>query len=150
MRVSFRAAVPADVLDILPRLRARDYAEIAAYGEPEEVIDRGLATSVAAWAAELDSEVALLWGLRSTNMLDDRAYLWMLGTDAVERHAVTFARYSRAAITMMLQRYSLLYGEVSSDYEASVRWLRWLGAQIHDCNTRKNGGVRTLIWQLAA
>jgi hypothetical protein len=150
MRVTFRPACPDDAELILPRLRLRDYAEIAACGDPLEVIDRGLANSLSAWAVEIDAELAVLWGLRTANILDDRVYLWMIATPAVERHPVVLGRYSRAVVARLLQHYSLLYGEVQSDYATSLRWLRWLGARVDDAKSYRNGHVRSLVWQLPA
>ena len=94
------------------------------------VVEEGLANSVAAWAIDVDGEIAVLWGVRVFNLLDDKAYLWMLGTPAIERHWVAFLRRSRASIEELRGRYSLLYGEIESDFEASVRWLTWCGARV--------------------
>ena len=79
------------------------------------VVEDGLANSVAAWAVDVDGEVAVLWGVRVLNLLDDRGYLWMLGTTAIED---------------LRARYGLLYGEIESDFAASVRWLTWCGARV--------------------
>ena len=119
-------------------------------GDPVRVVEEGLANSVAAWAIDVDGEVAVLWGVRVINLLDDRAYLWMLGTPAIERHRVVFLRRSRAAIEELRGRYSLLYGEIESDFEASIRWLTWCGARVR---TRAEGHLIFAIegksWRLA-
>lgn len=116
----------------MPRLRPRDRAALEALGDPVRVVEAGLANSVAAWAVDLDGEIAVLYGVRVVNLLDDRAYVWMLGTDAVDKHPVAFLRHSRIALERLRGRYSLLYGEIESDFEASVRWLTWCGARIQN------------------
>jgi hypothetical protein len=130
MNVTFRPARPTDAEAIVPRLRARDLEGLRTAGDPVEVVQCGLQFSIYSIAALADDEIAVLWGVRVCTLLDDRAYLWMLGTRVVDEHPIHMLRHSRAAVKIMRERYSLVYGEVACDFEKSIRWLTWLGAKI--------------------
>ena len=128
--IRFRQAELYDAHRIVPRLRQRDYENLERFGAPVMQVEDALRISVAAFTAELDGNVVAMWGVRATCVLDDRAYLWMLGTPAIEEHPFAFLRYSRVVMRHMRDHYSMLYGEIEVDYVASIRWLRWLGARI--------------------
>jgi hypothetical protein len=128
--VSFRPARASDAREIVPRLRARDLAGLCQAGDPVDVVIEGLQTSIAAWTVLADGEIAVLFGFRLAMLLDDRVYLWMLGTTVIDQHPVTFLRKSRGVVRLMRKHYSLVYGEVACDYERSIRWLTWLGGKV--------------------
>jgi hypothetical protein len=130
VNVSFRTAEESDALTIVPFLRDRERINLIRVGNPVEVIKEAMHESVSNYVGEADGVVAVMWGLRSEQLLGDSAYLWMLGTTFIEEHPIHFLRYSQAAINLMRKRYRVLYGEIEVDYNASIRWLEWLGAKI--------------------
>ena len=86
--------------------------------------------SISNYVGEADGTIAVMWGLRAAQLLDNSAYVWMLGTNLIEDHPIHFLRYSRAAMKLMRERYRVLYGEIEVDHNASVKWLTWLGAKV--------------------
>lgn len=130
MNVSFRHAERRDALAIVPFLRDRERLNLMRQGNPAEIIEEAMEQSISNYVGEADGIVAVLWGLRSAQLLDNSAYVWMLGTSLIEDHPIHFLRYSKAAINIMRERYRILYGEIEMDYKASQRWLRWLGAEV--------------------
>ena len=126
----FRQAVLGDAQRLVPRLRPREYENLVKLGAPVAVVEEAIKVSVASFVAEVEGNVAVMWGVRAACVLDDRAYLWMLGSPDIERHPHGFLRYSRVVVRHMCNHYRMLYGEIEVDYVASIRWLRWLGARI--------------------
>lgn len=119
-----------DAKRLVSRLRHRDYENLERVGLPLALVQEAIAISPAAFIAETNGAISAMWGVRATCVLDDRAYLWMLGTPDIEQHPYAFLRYSRVIMRHMRDHYSMLYGEIETDYVASIRWLRWLGARI--------------------
>ena len=130
MNVSFRNAERNDALAIVPFLRERDRINLVRQGNPVEVINEAMSASISNYVGLAAGVPAVMWGLRATQLLDNSAYVWMLGTSIIDDYPIHFLRYSRAAIKMMRERYRVLYGEIEVDYKASQRWLRWCGAEI--------------------
>jgi hypothetical protein len=128
--IEIRPAIALDAIAISRNLRDRDRTVVERHGPAAEVIRIEIEQSIMALTAILDGEIALLWGARTPAPLDDRAYLWMVGTPLIEQHPITFLRHSRRAMRYMASHFHLLYGEVECDYLASQRWLTWLGARI--------------------
>jgi len=132
--IEIRPAITLDAIAIASRLRDRDRAVVERHGPVAEVICTEIEHSIMALTAILDGEIALLWGARTPTPLDDRAYLWMVGTPLIEQHPITFLRHSKRAMRYMASHFRQLYGEVELDYVASQRWLTWLGARIEPRN----------------
>jgi hypothetical protein len=130
VNVNFRLAQIRDAKAIVPRLRERDLEGLQSVGDPTDIITGAMQCSIASFTALADGEVAVMWGVRVCALLSDEGYLWMLGTRVVDEHPVHFLRYSKSAVKIMRERYALLYGEVASDYERSIRWLTWLGGKV--------------------
>jgi len=130
VNITFRNAERQDALTIIPFLRERDRLNLVKQGNPVEVINEAMSTSISNYVGLAADVPAVMWGLRAAQLLDDSAYVWMLGTSIIDDYPIHFLRYSRAAIKLMRQRYRVLYGEIEVDYKASQRWLRWCGAEI--------------------
>lgn len=134
MIITIRKAVSDDVVNIIPRLRDRDAERIGELGDPLQVLYDGINTSFMSFVGEIDNEIAALWGARTLTIFDDRAYIWMIGTTLIDAHPIVFLRYSRRALRFLTAHYRFIYGQVECDFEASIKWLKWLGAdmQFHD------------------
>lgn len=130
MNVSFRHADNRDALKIVPFLRERERLNLIQQGNPAKLIREAMELSISNYVGEADGAIAVMWGLRAAQLLDNSAYVWMLGTKIIEDHPIHFLRFSRAAMKLMRERYRVLYGEIEVDYDLSVRWLTWLGAKV--------------------
>ncbi len=78
----------------------------------------------------IDNQIAVMWGTIHTQLLDNRVYIWMLGTALIDKHRMLFLRYSKDVIRMLREKYTTIYGEIEIDYYHSIKWLVWLGAKI--------------------
>lgn len=126
--IEVRPAQRRDAELIAPYLRARELALMG--DDPVTAIRDQLRLSLVSYTVFKDDRIALIWGVRGV-MLDQKAYLWMAGTPLIEEHPLLFLRYSQRAIRFMSRQFGQLYGEVECDYDASKRWLTWLGAELY-------------------
>lgn len=128
--VVFRRATLDDAIEIVPLLRRRDILNLSHSGDPVSVITEALMRSVNPIVGTVNNQIVVMWGTSHVQLLDNRVYIWMLGTVLVDKHRMLFLRYSRDVIWMLRERYSTIYGEIEIDYYHSIKWLVWLGAKI--------------------
>lgn len=57
-------------------------------------------------------------------------YIWMLGTDDVQKNRREFIKYSRKWVHGFVGIYEKVYNYVHIDNLLAVRWLRWCGAEM--------------------
>ncbi|GAB5471420.1 MAG: hypothetical protein Kilf2KO_44500 [Rhodospirillales bacterium] len=133
MGVEIRQAVMPDAALLAADLRAADRLEIlAATGlAPLPAIEESIRVSSQVWSGLVDGEMVAIFGLRRPSLLSDRAYPWLLGTNAVARHPRPFLRLSKAAVADWRTRFRLLENYVDARNAAAIRWLAWLGFTIH-------------------
>jgi hypothetical protein len=86
--------------------------------------------SIFVWAGFSDDEPVCIWGLIAPTILNDRAYLWLLVTELVEKHQFSFVRHSQIEVKRMLAIYPRIVGHVVASEERSKRWLKWLGVRM--------------------
>src|SRR5215472_12518279 len=121
------AIVPSrncDVADIIRR------SPVAEQPNAEYILRRWLRNSEEVWLGMHDDKVACVYGLAPPTAISNRAYLWLLTTDLVDRHKFLFIRHSQLVIEDALKRYEVITGHVAVGNHAARRWLRWLGAEI--------------------
>ena len=80
------------------------------------------------WKGIVDDRLLCIWGVIPPTLLSDRAYLWLITTEAVKDHEFILVRRSQIEIKQILKRYKAIYGHCQVGADRSVRWLRWLGA----------------------
>jgi hypothetical protein len=121
--------VPAEaghVGAIAARMRPadRDEAWAAARLTPEAALLLSLSVSPLAWTGRVDGRPECMFGAGNGGVP------WLLGTDAVERHALAFLRSNPAYVARMQARFGRLSNWVDARNATSIRWLRWLGFTI--------------------
>lgn len=110
---------------IVPYLRQADLDEIHAMTEtdPAAAVSWSIASSERGYTALLDGKPCAVFGVHD-------GVIWLVGTDEITRHPVTFYRYSRRIFQKLKQGYSRLYNFVHAGNTFSLRWLRWLGFSV--------------------
>jgi hypothetical protein len=128
--IRVRLAEPGDAAALATRLREADVREIdAATGEqPLEALVRCVAASDPCYAIVADAVVAL-FGVVPDGQ--ERGIVWLVGSDDIWRHAMTFARNSHAWVARLHERYRILWNFVDARNEIHLRWLSWCGFVIH-------------------
>lgn len=74
-------------------------------------------------------------GPLSGSLLDQAGGVWCFTARGVERHKKDILRLSRAFIADVQGNYSTLESSVMTSYEASIRWVQWLGFSIKGIQT---------------
>jgi len=59
---------------------------------------------------------------------------WMLGTEGVEREALSIARQTRRYLNEMHELFPALWANVDARNALSMKWLEWSGFQITDAH----------------
>jgi|SRR5215472_10912365 len=124
MSVAIILQKDCDVKDIIKR------SPVAAIPNAEQMLKSWLRRSEEVWLGLHDDTVACVWGLSSSSLASNRAYLWLLTTDLVEHHKFSFVRHSQLVIEDALKRHEMIIGHVELRNGPAKRWLRWLGASI--------------------
>lgn len=130
MSLAIRLARAEDAPALAAALRAEDHAEFAALGDPAELIAGGIKNSAWAYVAEDEGGPVAVWGLSRATLLGGEGHAWCATTDRVALHRRRFAVASRAWVAAMLAECDRLSGWCDARYAVSLRWLRWLGAEI--------------------
>ena len=110
---------------IVPHLRQQDVLEIHAMGElsPSLAVACSVACSERGFTALLDDSPAAVFGVHY-------GVIWLVGTDDITRHPITFYRQSRKIFHELKKGYRVLHNFVHVSNTFSLRWLQWLGFQI--------------------
>ena len=97
--------------------------------------DEGLVMSFQAstrcWIAFWDGRPTVAFGVAPEALLSDVAAPWMLATEDIREMRTTFLRGSRDYIKRMMRGYEILRNWVDTRNLLSIKWLRWLGFDIH-------------------
>jgi hypothetical protein len=98
--------------------------------EPLPAIRRSYERSAAKWTGTVDGVPACILGVEIVSKLTLTGRPWLLGTGAVEDHALPFLRRSRFCLDAMLAIAPELENYVDARNAVSIAWLRWLGFSI--------------------
>jgi len=144
------SVLPARYEHIAPiaiHMRQADRDEVMALGghTPFEALEMSFEKSAEAWTFLLDGEPAGMFGVGTLNILTRKGSAWLLATDLVDEHWRVFLRGSVFWRDQLLSRYDTLANLIDARNRNSIRWLRWLGAEISDPIAQKGGGVVRLF-----
>lgn len=131
--VEYAIPTDTDIAIVAANMRHADRLEceaMAACG-PEEALRRSIQSSHEAFVARVGGEPVCIFGLGVGSILGGMARPWLLGTDAVEWHCLTFLRANRRVVRGWAARFDL-ENYVDARHTKSVRWLRWLGFKLDD------------------
>lgn len=67
------------------------------------------------------------WGLIPDSILGESAFIWFHPIRDLRPYRLRFLRANRRFIAEALDTYPMLWATVRCDFEASQKWLRWLG-----------------------
>lgn len=132
VKVLVRPVEPGDAEELAPRLRQADLDEIAAVSgrAPREALEGSVAMSTHSWAVEIDGELACLMGVTPVSILAGIGCPWLLGSDAVARHAGAFIKQTLVYIPLMLEAYPHLFNLVDARNTKAIRWLKRAGFNV--------------------
>lgn len=70
---------------------------------------------------------------------------WLVGTEGIEREALSIARQTRGYVEAMRRYFPILWANVDARNELSMKWLEWSGFHIMDANARTGAEERLFI-----
>lgn len=115
---------------IAPYLRQADLDEIALTTDltPGQAVAMSIALSSRGFAAYLSNKLCAVFGISWNTK--HAGTIWLVGTDGISRHPVTFYRESRRIFPKLTHGFDYLSNFVDARNELSLRWLHWLGFTI--------------------
>ena len=132
MEIPVRKATEEDARRVAAALRESDRLEIEALNlDPAFALMDSFAGSDEAYAAYVDGEAAMIFGVGET-MFSDEAFVWALGTDVCNRAPLAMVRIGRAMVGRFLETYPRLTNWCDARYDKTIKWLRLLGFTIGD------------------
>ena len=107
---------------IAAHLRQSDIDEINLLNSlsPELAIAFSIAASEKGCSVFLDGILCALFGISN-------GIIWLVGTDEISNHPITFFRMSKNIFSEISKGYSYLHNWVDARNSLSLRWLSWLG-----------------------
>lgn len=129
--VEYATPTDADIEIVAANMRHADRQEceaMAACG-PLEALGKSILLSHEAVVARVGGEPVCIYGLGFGSVTGGMARPWLLGTDAVEWHCLTFLRSNRRVVREWSERFDL-ENYVDARHTMSVKWLKWLGFKI--------------------
>lgn len=124
-------AAPEHIGPIAANLRQADRNELWAVAAllPDDALRLSLAAPGVARTWLIDGEPAAMGGI-SDGPERGHGVVWLLGTDAIDRHARAFLIESRRQFEAARSAYDFVFNWVDARNVRSLRWLRWLGFEI--------------------
>lgn len=128
VRYEFRDATIEDVEFLSTRLREIDLRELSAVSgrSPDAVLKYALRFSDICRAGIADGETICMYGVQAKG-ITAIGMIWMLGTDALDAHAMKVGRETYKQTREMIADFDLLENWVHIENKKTIRWLMWLG-----------------------
>lgn len=127
-----RKATVEDAINIAPRLRAEDRAEIiAATGLPPEIVlPLGMTPDRETYVAgviERPDSPEIIFGVDPVPGEPEIGVIWMVSTPVIFDYPQRFAAVSGEMISRLHEMYPLLTNFIDERNTRHIRWLKWLG-----------------------
>ncbi len=121
------------LLQIADNLRQSDLDEIEAMSglDPRDVLLQSFHLSSHCFLIkDRDGQPIAVYGA-APYPLDGVGIVWMLGTDGIEREALSIAKATRATFELLNEAYPLaLWNYIDDRNKPSMRWLEWGGFKV--------------------
>ena len=117
---------------ITPYLRRADVEEVQAFSgiSPALAVAFSIAQSRPGFCVLYEDKPAAIFGAAPVD--NNKGCIWLLGTDEIEKHPVTFYRMSKKIFPAIMKDYQYLENYVDARNKLSLRWLKWLGFTVED------------------
>lgn len=132
--VEIRASELSDIFYLKSRLRKADIDEIYASNHltAADALTYSFYLSKVCLTIMMDDEPVGMFGIVEDPTDSDKALIWMLGSDRMNKVARHIVKDAKDFIEQFMDSYEVLYNHVDARNEKSIRWLEYLGAEIDD------------------
>lgn len=132
--VIVRDSIASDVDYLKDKLRYSDVREIwrSHNHTPEDALKISLDKSSVCLTIFINKIPVGMFGINPETLLGDKAIIWLLATDDILKIKIRFLRNCKKFINFILKDYSVLYNYVDNDNVDSIKWLKFIGAKVHD------------------
>lgn len=136
--VVLRPATLLDAAALASRLRHVEVAEVFAQTgmTAAEVLLEGVRGAAEAWSVFIDGELTCIWGVTDDPhggfLGGRRGSVWLLCSDAVERHPKTFWMLCLTQLPRLLERWDTLWNAIDVRHVKAVRWALRLGFRLEE------------------
>lgn len=119
-------------------LRTADRDELAAtIGSPEDPfwpLFESYETSAVTWLILDRTNLPIgIFGV-AAHWVPKLGIAWLMGTEGMEREALSVARQTRGYVAEMLKYFPALWANVDARNELSMKWLEWAGFTLTDAD----------------
>lgn len=135
--VCVREATADDAAALVEDMRPADAAEVAASAglHPWRVVHESIRMSTEAWAVYVGDELLAIYGVVATGralMAPRTGVVWMLTTNAVERHKRVVWMLSQEVLWELLHRWDVLSNAIDCRHTKAIRWAERLGFRLEE------------------
>ncbi|TPQ24938.1 hypothetical protein C2U68_17320 [Methylomonas koyamae] len=126
----FRPPTAADVEYLVGHLRQAERNDLQAMAaDARQALTQSIKLSPAGfcYAVEYDGELLCICGCGALTLISPVGFPWLVGTPALDRHAVKLTRLSRRGIKTMLERWPTLCNYIDCRNTRTLAWLQRLG-----------------------
>jgi len=143
--ITMLSATEDDARELAPLLRTEDRAEVLALGvDPFYGLLGSVAASREAWTYRDDGQIICMAGVAPLSLIGSTGIPWLLSSPLVATHRRAFMVETRRTLAHWLTMFDVLRNVVDAQYEAAVRWLRWLGFKIGEPFRLAHGQFRVV------
>lgn len=111
-------------------LREMDRLECFAIGsDPSKAVESSMAQSDMSFTVMTkDDKVMAIFGAGQAN----EPFIWMLGTNQVDRYSRDFLKHSRKWVGALASSYGSVTNWIHVDNLVCIKWLKWCGAEFSE------------------
>ncbi|MGB2579514.1 hypothetical protein AAIR98_001433 [Elusimicrobium simillimum] len=139
MRIKKEKPTEEHLRFLAENLRKCDVKEILAGSGMDTLksLQRSVAVSTESYVGTIGGQAILIYGVQKEK---DCACVWLLATEEVEKHKISFIKQGKEIIKEFKEKYGMLYNLVYDENETTKRWLEYMGAAF--ANNAKPFGVK--------
>lgn len=134
-KVEIKPTTEEDVVYLIENMRQADRDEIeVSYGDSrvEDIVRYSVKESREPMSGFGDGELVCIFGVVDVSLVERIGVPWMLTTDAIDKYQRLFLLNNRRYVRKWREQYKYLYNHVDVRNETAIKWLKWLGFDIHD------------------
>lgn len=140
--ILIREAQECDCALLAVVMRPADRREVEALGlTPVQALYESFKDSLIAYTVEVDGWPAAMFGITPYQLLGERASVWLLTGEGINKIPIAFVKLSIYYIAKFLELYPVLDNWIDERYTAGIRWLEMCGAVFDKAGIVKPGNV---------